>query len=131
MDLIVLSVVVIALFIAVLAICLFALGGLLNRIADNLDDCLNSVQQIDRNAKVIGPGVTRLNETGTKLVGAMPLLYGGAETLVAKSAPPAPSQSQHVGYMDLDAPEPAPVPQYAGAASGPVAAAVGVGYMDS
>lgn len=104
MTLIVLTVAVIALLVAVLAIFLFALGFLLNRIADNLDDCSHSVRTISRHASVIGPGVKRLNHTGGELVGAMPLLYDGAELLVAQSvaqsAVPVAAASG-VGYMDM------------------------------
>lgn len=102
MTLVVLSVLVIALLIAVLAVYLFLTGALLNHVADNLDDCLKSVRQISRNAAVIRPGVKRLNDTGEKLAGAMPLLYGGAESLIAKlNEPPLVSTAPvGVGYLD-------------------------------
>jgi hypothetical protein len=61
MTLIVLTVAVIVLFVAVLAIYLFAIGVLLNRTADNLDDCLQSVKTVTGQAQVIGPGVERIN----------------------------------------------------------------------
>jgi len=139
MTLVILSVLVIVFLIAVLAIYLFVIGALLNHVADNLDDCLKSVQQISRQAAVIGPGVKRLNDTGGKLVGAMPLLYGGAEKLIAKLTPavthPA-TAAVRVGYMD----EPSYQAKHSSAASpaalGSVkepalaAAPAGVGYMD-
>lgn len=107
MTLIVLTVAVIGLLIAVLAIYLFVLGGLLSRISDNLDDSWQSVRAITGQAQVIGPGVTRLNKTAGDLLGAMPLLIDGADGVAAKlvpSAPPAPSAPAHstvgVGYMD-------------------------------
>jgi len=100
MTLIILSVVIIGLLIAVLAISLFVLGTLLDRIADNLDDCSQSVQKITRHAAVIGPGVKRINQTGGKLVGAMPLLYGGAETLIEKTTVRT-ATPVGVGYMDV------------------------------
>jgi hypothetical protein len=118
MTLIVLTVVVIALLIAVLAIFLFRIGVLLNRTADNLDDCSQNVKNITHQAEVIGPGVVRINETGTTVLGALPLLCDGAENVaVAKGAPYAdPSESptaapvaapstvppQGLGYLDRD-----------------------------
>jgi uncharacterized protein YoxC len=74
MTLVFLSVVVIALLIAVLAIYLFVLGVLLNRTADNLDDSLQNVRTIAEQAEVIGPAVERINGTGGVVVGALPLL---------------------------------------------------------
>jgi HAMP domain-containing protein len=68
MTLIVLTVVVIALLIAILAIFLFAIGVLLNRTADNLDDCAQNVKNIAYQAEAIGPGVKRINETGTTVL---------------------------------------------------------------
>lgn len=115
---IVLTVVVIALLIAVLAIYLFMIGVLLNRTADNLDDCSMNVKKICSQAEVIGPAIERINETGGSVVGALPLLVDGAESVaVAKSVP----------YVDLsEAPHPvlAPVP------SAVPAAPPGVGYLD-
>ncbi|HKR51028.1 MAG TPA: hypothetical protein VJT72_15865, partial [Pseudonocardiaceae bacterium] len=88
MTLIVLTVVVIALLIAVLAFFLFRIGALLNHTADNLDDCAQNVKNIAYQAKAIGPGVMRINETGTTVLGALPLLCDGAESVaVAKGAP--------------------------------------------
>ena len=109
MTLIVLTVVVIALLIAVLALFLFAIGVLLNRVADNLDDCLQNVKTIAGQAEVIIPGVGRINQTGGVVAGALPLLVGGAEGVAAKLAPPkeTPSNgaipvtvSSGVGYLD-------------------------------
>ncbi|MGH3915163.1 MAG: hypothetical protein ACRDTC_17420 [Pseudonocardiaceae bacterium] len=90
MTLIALSVLVIALLIAVLAIYLFTIGMLLNNIANNLDDCLESVKTILGHARVIVPAVEHINRTGGIVAGALPLLYGGAERIAAKNAPPAP-----------------------------------------
>jgi hypothetical protein len=116
MTLIVLTVVVIALLIAVLAIFLFRIGMLLNRTADDLDDCAQNVKNISYQAEAIGPGVVRINETGTVVLGALPLLCDGAESVaVAKGAP----------YVD-----PSEAPSST-AAPGPSAAAPrGVGYLD-
>ncbi len=91
MTLILLTVVVIALLVAVLAIFLFVIGVLLNRIADNLDDCLENVKTIVKHAEVIVPEVEHINRTGGVVAGALPLLYGGAERIAAKLAPPAPA----------------------------------------
>ena len=109
MTLIVLTVVVIALLIAVLALFLFAIGVLLNRVADNLDDCLQNVKTIAGQAEVIIPGVGRINQTGGVVAGALPLLVGGAEGVAAKLAPPKETPpngaisvtvSSGVGYLD-------------------------------
>ncbi|MGH4007785.1 MAG: hypothetical protein ACRDTH_06420 [Pseudonocardiaceae bacterium] len=88
MTLITLTVVVIALLIAVLAIFLFVIGVLLNRIADNLDDCSQNVKKITGQAEVIIPGVERINQTGGVVAGALPLLIEGAEGIAAKLASP-------------------------------------------
>lgn len=119
MNLVVLSVVVIALLIAVLASYLFATGVLLNRVAGHLDECLQSLKMIGMQARVIGPAVMRINRTGKDLVDALPLLYGGAERLAQATAPPS------VGY--LDGPTPEIVEQY----HPPTATPVGVGYLDA
>jgi len=100
MILIVLTVVVIALLTAVLTTYLFMLGVLLNRIADNLEDGLQSMKMVFQKTHVVGPGVTRLNRIGGELIGALPLLCEAAEQLVAK--PPTPvAASPGVGYMDM------------------------------
>lgn len=100
MTLIILTVVAVALLIAVLANYLYIIGLLLNRVADNLGDCLQSVKNIRYQAEVIGPGVVRLNHIGKELASALPLLYGGAERLVdAKSVPVAAVSGK--GYMDV------------------------------
>ncbi|MDQ3761327.1 MAG: hypothetical protein M3460_06380 [Actinomycetota bacterium] len=86
--LITMTVIVIAALIAVLAIYLFVIGVLLNRIADNLDDCLENVKTIVKHAEVIVPSVEHINRTGGVVAGALPLLYGGAEKIATKLAPP-------------------------------------------
>lgn len=103
MTLLVLTVVVIALLIAILAIYLFTIGVLLNHTADNLDDCVQNVKTIARQAEVIGPAVERINQTGGALVGALPLLHDCAESIAAKSAPPVPTPEappRGLGYLD-------------------------------
>jgi hypothetical protein len=152
MILAVLSVVVIALLIAVLAIFLFIIGALLNRTANNLDDCVQNVKNIAHQAEVVGPAIERINETGTTVVGALPLLCEAAERIgVAKSAPYVdPSETPYYSAPSVDhsaspataPPSPAPaavpaaVPSPAHAAPSPAPAAApaaparGVGYLD-
>src|SRR3954469_22644997 len=79
MTLIVITVIVIALLVAALAFFLLRIGVLLNRTADDLEDCAQNVRKISSQADVIGPGVVRINETGTTVLGALPLLCDGAE----------------------------------------------------
>lgn len=136
MTLVVLSVVVIGSLIAALAAYLLATGVLLNRVADNLDDCLQSVKTIGMQATPIGPGVVRLNKIGTDLANALPLLYEAAEGVLATkqgrtlaTSPAAGDVPVGVGYLDLpeaDRPE-VRVPVQAVPASAPV----GVGYLDA
>jgi HAMP domain-containing protein len=115
------------LFTAVLAIFLFAIGVLLNRIAGNLDDCAQNVKNVAYQAEVIGPAIERINETGGTVVGALPLLREAAEQIgVAKSAPYVDSSE-----ASYSAPYSAPP-----AVTSKVPAAVpavpprGVGYLD-
>src|SRR5918997_3573682 len=129
MILIFLTVVVIALLVAVLAVFLFVLGVLLNRTADNLDDCVQNVKNIANQAKVIGPGAVRINETGKTVVGALPLLCDAAEQIgVVKSAPYVdPSEDSY------SAPSPSTVTSgapYPATSAVPAASPVGVGYLD-
>jgi hypothetical protein len=84
--LVVLTVVVIAVFTGGLALYLFRVGTLLNRIADNLEDSADRVRNIGDNAKVIRPGVAHINEVGRVVAGALPLLYGMAEQVVRSTA---------------------------------------------
>ena len=131
MTLIVLTIVVVALLVAVLAIFLFTIGVQLNRTADNLDDCSQNVKKIAHQAKVIGPGVVRINETGTTVIGALPLLCDGAERIgVAKGAPYVdPSEARHsapAAPTAVTAAAPSAAPVAVGAAS-----PQGVGYLDA
>lgn len=103
MTLVFLSVVVIALLIAVLAIYLFTIGVLLNRTADNLDDSLQNVRTIAEQAEVIGPAVERINGTGGVVVGALPLLCEGADRIVSQPTAPAAAPAvslSGLGYLD-------------------------------
>jgi hypothetical protein len=91
--LVVLTVVVIAVFTGGLALYLFWVGSLLNRIAANLDDSADLVRKIDDHAKVIRPGVAHINQTGGIVAGALPLLYGMAEQIVSTAAAPPPDDN--------------------------------------
>ena len=85
--LVILSVVDIVLLIAGLAFYLFWVGTLLTRIAGNLEECADIVAAIVEHAKLIGPGVGHINETGGVVAGALPLLYGMAEEIVTDVTP--------------------------------------------
>lgn len=81
-TLVVLSVVVIGLLIAGLALYLFIVGSQLTRVAGTLEECAELVWEIKRNAEAIEPGLERINRTGGVIAGALPLLYGMAEGIV-------------------------------------------------
>ncbi len=82
-GLVIWSVLDVVALIAGLAIYLYWIGSLLNRVAANLEECAELVRTIVGNAKVIGPGVDHINQTGGVVAGALPLLYGMAEAIVA------------------------------------------------
>ena len=86
-TLVVLTVLVIVLLIAGLAFYLYWAGTLLTRIASNLEECGGLVRTIVGHAEQIGPGVEHINQTGGVVAGALPLLYGMAEEIVADVAP--------------------------------------------
>jgi hypothetical protein len=86
-TLIVLTVVDILLLIAGLAFYLYWVGTLLTRIAGNLEECADLVRTIVGHARQIGPGVEHINQTGGVVAGALPLLYGMAEEIVADVTP--------------------------------------------
>jgi hypothetical protein len=102
-GLVVFSVIDIVLLVAGLAVYLYWVGTLLTRIAVNLEECAEIVQTIVGHAKLIGPGVGHINETGGVVAGALPLLYGMAEEIVTDVTP---------------RPEPPAVPEPARPASG-------------
>ena len=85
--LVVLTVVVIAALIAGLAVYLFWAGSLLGRVAGNLEESAETVRTIVGHARLIGPGVEHINETGGVVAGALPLLYGMAEDIVTGVTP--------------------------------------------
>lgn len=93
-TLIVLTVIDIALLIAGLAIYLWIVGGQLSRVATKLEECNEVVWAIKANAEPIRPGVERINRTGRVIAGALPLLYGMGEGIVAGATyEPAPADA--------------------------------------
>ncbi len=86
-GMVVFTVIDIVLLIAGLAVYLYWVGSLLTRIAGNLEECAEIVHTIVGHAKLIRPGVTHINETGGVVAGALPLLYGMAEEIVADVTP--------------------------------------------
>jgi hypothetical protein len=89
-GLVVLTVVVIVLLIAGLAVYLYWAGTLLDRIGAKLEAGAGLVRGIVADAELIGPGVKHINDTGGVVAGALPLLYGMAEGIVAGVTPAAP-----------------------------------------
>jgi len=86
-GMVVFTVIDIAALIAGLAFYLYWVGTLLTRIAGNLEECAEIVQTIAGHAKLIKPAVGHINETGGVVAGALPLLYGMAEEIVADVTP--------------------------------------------
>ena len=86
-QMVVLSIVDIALLIAGLAFYLFVVGSQLKRIATNLEECAELVRTIKGHAEAIEPGVEHINRTGGVVAGALPLLYGMAEGIVVGVTP--------------------------------------------
>jgi hypothetical protein len=86
--LVVLTVVAMGVLTGGLALYLFWIGTLLNRIAANLEESADLVRNVDEHAKVIRPGVAHINRVGGVVAGALPLLYGMAEQIVRSVVPP-------------------------------------------
>lgn len=86
-TLIVLTVIEIVVLIAGLAFFLAWTGSLLAGIATKLEGADGLVRQIRDDATRIGPGVRHINGTGGRVAGALPLLYGYAEQIIAKVSP--------------------------------------------
>jgi hypothetical protein len=86
-TLVILTLVDIVLLVAGLAFYLYWAGSLLGRVAGNLEECAGLVREIKGHAELIGPGVEHINRTGGVVAGALPLLYGMAEGIVAGVAP--------------------------------------------
>ncbi len=121
----------VALLVAVLAIYLFGLGVVLRRIADNLDRCLKSVQQVERDAAAIIPGVQHVNASAGQVAGALPLLYGAAERIAATLAPappPEPATTGNGAPTQVAVPGPADTP--ASVATAQRQPRHGRGYLD-
>ena len=133
MILVVLTVVVIALLVAVLAVYLFTIGSLLNRVAGNLGDSLQSMSRIIADSRNIGPGVIRINKTGSDIAGAVPLLLDDVDQLVAKTSPSTaagPSASATSSPVPAEAADPHTSTADPAVASHNAVPA-GVGYMDA
>ena len=88
--LVVLTVIVIVLLIAGLAVYLYWAGTLLDRIGAKLEGAVGIVDGIVDDAKLIMPGVDHINRTGGVVAGALPLLYGMAEGIVTGVTPREP-----------------------------------------
>ncbi|MBB3042378.1 hypothetical protein [Nocardioides soli] len=92
--LVTLTVVDILLLIAGLAFYLYVVGTQLTRIAGNLGECGEIVRRIVANAEPILPELQHINRTGGVVAGALPLLYGMAEGIVAGATyEPAPADA--------------------------------------
>ncbi len=88
--LVVLSVIAIVLLVAGLAVYLYWAGTLLDRIGAKLEGAAELVRGIVADAELIEPGVDHINRTGGVVAGALPLLYGMAEGIVAGVTPREP-----------------------------------------
>ena len=128
MTLISVTVVVVGLLIAALALYLFLIGAALDRTAGNLSDCLQNVRIIADQAQVIGPGIKRLNQTGADLLSALPLLVEGAEGVAAKLVPSSVAAATSVPATPTSSPTAA---QTGGTAATPDALRVGAGSLDA
>jgi hypothetical protein len=93
-TLVVLTVLEIVLLIAGLAVYLYWVGTLLNRIAANLEECSELVATIVEHAKLIGPNVGHINQTGGVVAGALPLLYGMGEEIVVGATWTPPTEAR-------------------------------------
>jgi hypothetical protein len=85
--LVILTVLEIVVLVAALAFYLYWVGTLLTRIAGNLEESAELVRTIKGDAELIEPGVEHINRTGGVVAGALPLLYGMAEEIVADVTP--------------------------------------------
>jgi hypothetical protein len=77
------TVIDIVLLIAGLAVYLYIVGSQLTRVATVLEECADLVWEVKANADVIDGGLGAINNTGRVVAGALPLLYGMAEGIVA------------------------------------------------
>lgn len=76
------SVIDIVALIAGLAVYLFIVGRQLSAVAVKLEEAAELVWAIKADADLIEPGLERINTTGGVVAGALPLLYGFAESIV-------------------------------------------------
>jgi hypothetical protein len=81
---------VIVALIAGLACYLYWAGTLLDRVGAKLEGAAEIVRGIVADAELIGPGVEHINQAGGVVAGALPLLYGMAEGIVAGVTPREP-----------------------------------------
>ena len=109
-TLVVLTVVEIVLLIAGLAAYLWIVGTQLTKIAGTLEECDDLVATIEQNASVIGPGVEHINRTGGVIAGALPLLYGMAEGIVAGATYQPSTEDASLGEARVGHP-PLPLPR--------------------
>ena len=86
-GLVVFTVIDVVLLIAGLAFYLYWVGSLLTQVAGSLEECAGTVHTIVGHAKLIGPGVEHINQSGGVVAGALPLLYGMAEEIVTDVTP--------------------------------------------
>jgi hypothetical protein len=77
------TVIDIVLLIAGLAVYLYIVGEQLTRVATVLEECADLVWEVKANAEPIDGGLGSINSTGRVIAGALPLLYGMAEGIVA------------------------------------------------
>ena len=89
--LVVLTVIVIVALIAGLAVYLYWAGTLLDRNGAKLEGAAGIVRGIVADAELIEPGVDHINRTGGVVAGALPLLYGMAEGIIAGVTPREPA----------------------------------------
>lgn len=80
---VVFSVINIVLLIAGLAVYLFIVGSQLTRVAALLEECADLVWDVKANAEVIDRGLASINGVGRVTAGALPLLFGMGEGIVA------------------------------------------------
>jgi hypothetical protein len=92
---VVMTVVDIAVLVGVLAFYLFWVSSLLRSIADGLGEVNEMVGDVIGHASTIVPDLQHANRTLGSISGALPLLYGLAEKIVAKkTARPAASSGR-------------------------------------
>jgi len=77
------SVIDIVALIAGLAVYLFIVVKQLQAVATDLEEAAALVWQIQADAEAIEPGLKSINTTGRVVAGALPLLYGMGEGIVA------------------------------------------------